>query len=246
MAGEWSAGHGPGEAQRHLADELVELLWTLREAGAAPVRAEASEAALDDESRHGQEQEGLHGRMDEAIAHAEGLGWVERSGGEVRLTEKGDQYARSLVRRHRLASQLFHAVLELGDETSAEYACKLEHLLSPEVADSVCGFLGHPRACWDGHAIPSGACCERPDAEVEPLVVPLTKFPVGVDARVVFVAARRHARVDRLAALGVVPGVVVRTHQRRPGYVLSVGETTLAVDADIAGEIYVRRTTPAE
>jgi DtxR family Mn-dependent transcriptional regulator len=229
------------EPRQDLVEELLELLWTSREAGAPPVRRDAPEAALEDETRHGQEQEGLHGRMAEAIADATRLGWVAPDGNEVRFSAAGEERARALVRRHRLAGHLFRAVLELGDDVSAEWACRLEHLLSPEVTDSVCGFLGHPRTGTDGRPIPAGPCCERPEADVEPAVVPLTKFPIGVDARVVFVASRRHARVDRLAALGLVPGVRLRLHQRRPGFVVSLGETTLALDAEIADEIYVRR-----
>lgn len=240
MIGEQRNGAGAVPHQ-DLVEEMLELVWTRREAGEAAVRREAPEAALADESGHAHGQEELHGRMAAAIARAAELGWVEREGSDVRLTERGEAHARDLVRRHRLAGHLFRAVLELGDEVSAEWACRLEHLLSPEVASSVCAFLGHPRTGRDGRPIPPGPCCERPEAEVEPLVVPLTKFPVGVDARVVFVASRRHARVDRLAALGLVPGMVFRLHQRRPGYVISFGETTLALDAEIAAEIWVRR-----
>jgi len=234
---------GQREPQQDLVEELLELLWTMREAGAEPIRRDAPERALEDESRHGQEQERLHGRMAEAIGKAVELGWVEREGPEIPLTTQGEDHARSLVRRHRLAGHLFRAVLELGDDTSAEWACRLEHLLSSEVTDSVCRFLGHPRTGHDGRPIPPGPCCERPEAELEPLVLPLTKFPVGVDARVVFVSSRRHTRVDRLAALGLIPGVVLRLHQRRPGYVVSVGETTLALDGEIAAEVYVRHAT---
>jgi DtxR family Mn-dependent transcriptional regulator len=180
--------------------------------------------------------------MAQAISQAVELGWVEREGDDVRLSAQGEERARALVRRHRLAGYLFHAVLELGDETSAEWACRLEHLLSPEVTDSVCSFLGHPRTCQHGRPIPPGPCCERPAAEVEPLVTPLAKFPVGIDARIVFVSSRRHSRIDRLAALGVIPGVRLRVHQRQPGFVVSMGETTLALDGEIAAEIYVRRT----
>ena len=42
--------------------------------------------------------------------------------------------------------------------------------------------------------------------------------------------------MDKLAALGVVPGSEVRLHQRSPAYVLDIGETTVAIDAEIASE----------
>jgi DtxR family Mn-dependent transcriptional regulator len=46
--------------------------------------------------------------------------------------------------------------------------------------------------------------------------------------------------MDRLAALGVIPGSTLRLHQRSPSYVIEVGETTIALDPEIAGEIYVK------
>lgn len=233
---------GPcGDRSRDLAEELLELVWTLRESKAPGIRRDRPESALEDESLHGQDQECLHSGMGEAVGRAEELGWIEPGKETLTFTAAGEEHARRLVRRHRLARVLLHAVLELRDEHASEQACKLEHLLSGEVTDSVCAFLGHPRTCHHGRPIPPGACCERPDAEMEPLVAPLAKFPVGIDARVVFVSSRRHALVDRLASLGVIPGVVLRLHQRRPGFVLSVGETTLAIDAEVATAIWVRR-----
>ncbi len=224
-----------------LAEELLELIWTLRERGTGGVRATAPETALGNEEFHGQDQEALHGRMAEAVADAERRGWVERREDEVALTPAGEAHARGLIRRHRLAEQLFYVVFEVGGDASEEHACRLEHLLSSEVTDSVCAFLGHPRACFHGRPIPPGPCCERPAAEIGPLVVPLPRIPIGTTARVVFVSSKKHARVDRLAAFGVTPGIVIRLHQTLPGFVVSVGETTLALDEEIAGEIYVRR-----
>ena len=47
--------------------------------------------------------------------------------------------------------------------------------------------------------------------------------------------------MDRLAALGVVPGSEIKLHQREPSYVIEIGETTIALDPEIAGEIFVKR-----
>ena len=45
----------------------------------------------------------------------------------------------------------------------------------------------------------------------------------------------------RIANLGIVPGSSVRLLQKRPSVVLEVGETTVALDTEIASELYVRR-----
>ncbi len=45
------------------------------------------------------------------------------------------------------------------------------------------------------------------------------------------------ARIDRLAALGILPGVELRVQQTRPVVVVESDETVLALDRDIAGDV---------
>jgi DtxR family Mn-dependent transcriptional regulator len=76
---------------------------------------------------------------------------------------------------------------------------------------------------------------------MKPLLASLRDLELGESGRIAFIAPKLHARLDRLAALGVVPGSQLRLHQRRPAYVVALGETTLALDDELAGEIFVRR-----
>ena len=64
---------------------------------------------------------------------------------------------------------------------------------------------------------------------------------MGQTARVVYIVPREAERLVRLSSLGLIPGVELRLVQRRPATVVAMGETTLALQSDIAGEIYVRR-----
>jgi Mn-dependent DtxR family transcriptional regulator len=78
----------------------------------------------------------------------------------VELTPRGRQRAADIIRRHRLAERLFTDSLALDSETEIEQqACKFEHILSPEATDKICTFLGHPKTCPHGAAIPRGQCC---------------------------------------------------------------------------------------
>ena len=49
------------------------------------------------------------------------------------------------------------------------------------------------------------------------------------------------ARIDRLAALGILPGVELRVQQTRPVVVVESDETVLALDRDIAGDVVALR-----
>lgn len=47
------------------------------------------------------------------------------------------------------------------------------------------------------------------------------------------------ARVDRLASLGILPGVELRLQQTRPVVVVECDETVLALERDVASDIVV-------
>jgi len=78
----------------------------------------------------------------------------------VEFTARGRQRAADVIRRHRLAERLFTESLGMVNEEEIEQqACKFEHILSPEATERICAFLGHPRTCPHGAAIPPGPCC---------------------------------------------------------------------------------------
>jgi DtxR family Mn-dependent transcriptional regulator len=158
----------------------------------------------------------------------------------VTLTSPGEAIARSIVRRHRLAEMLLTQVLALGEEITEATACQVEHILSAEVTDSVCAFLGHPPLCPHGKPIPRGDCCDLFRKEVQPLIVPLMDLRPGASGKVAFIRSLTPGRLDRVGTLGLVPGAVLRLSQRRPAVVVEIGHTTLALDREIADTVYVR------
>ncbi len=79
---------------------------------------------------------------------------------EVRLTESGARRARDVVRRHRLAERLFTDTFAIEDAEAHQQACRFEHIITPELDQRICSFLGHPKTCPHGNPIPPGPCCE--------------------------------------------------------------------------------------
>jgi DtxR family Mn-dependent transcriptional regulator len=210
-------------------EEIAEELWTLGEegrCGLADLRAQTQVAALD---------AGL-----EQLAQR---GLARLHGDQVTLTEPGRALAERQVRRHRLAEALFTTVLEVRDDRAVNRtACVMEHVLDNGLADSICAFLGHPRSCPHGKPIPPGPCCRVLARAVPPLVQPLTRLAVGEEGRIVYIAPRDRERLVQLANLGVTPGARIHLQQVRPAAVVRVGETTLALDPQVAEEIYVKPT----
>jgi DtxR family Mn-dependent transcriptional regulator len=211
-------------------EELLETVYTEREEGRSDVEAVLAHVF-----------EGhAEGKAPEDFRELERMGLVRLDGSRVTLTGEGEERAALVVRRHRLAERLFSDLLALDPEQTEQQACEFEHVLSPEATDSVCTLLGHPPACPHGKAIPPGACCAAFTRVIKPLVTGLASLPLGAKGKIVFVAPRWADRMDRLAGLGVVPGTEVRLTQRSPSLVIEAGETTLALDPEVAAEIFVK------
>jgi DtxR family Mn-dependent transcriptional regulator len=79
---------------------------------------------------------------------------------------------------------------------------------------------------------------QRPTA---PGALDLTHLEAGETAEFVGVTGTHKSRQHNLALFGLVPGARFTLQQKRPAYVVRVGETELALEADIAHEILVRR-----
>ena len=80
---------------------------------------------------------------------------------QVELTDRGKSRARDVVRRHRLAERLFKDTFRIDDHEAHTQACKFEHIISPELDERICSFLGHPTTCPHGNPIPPGECCNH-------------------------------------------------------------------------------------
>jgi len=124
-------------------DEVLEHLWDRRET-----------------STHLQSTDFTKVQWNRLIATLTRIGLVTVTDGEERFTPAGEERARNVIRRHRLAERLFMDILSIRDEVEVESsACKFEHILSEDVTERICTLLGHPVECPHGSPIPRGECC---------------------------------------------------------------------------------------
>lgn len=72
-------------------------------------------------------------------------------------------------------------------------------------------------------------------------VLSLHRAPTGVPLIVTAISVTDPLRSDRLAALGLAPGSLIEVRQRFPAFVIDVGETTIALDTELARVIEVRQ-----
>ena len=203
------------------AQELLELLWIATEEEAKPG------LAIEDTPPEG---------VDELVQAR----LVERDGEWLTLTASGRPEAAQAVRRHRLAERLLTDVLATEEARLDEHACRFEHVLVDGVDESICTLLGHPRFCPHGKPIPRGKCCRQMRESAGRLIAPLCDLQAGQGGQIAYIQMNNPRRLQKLMAMGVLPGVSIRLLRRFPSFVFEAGYSQFAVDEEIASAIYVR------
>ena len=165
---------------------------------------------------------------------------LSQDSNKIALTEKGTDYARQLIRAHRLAERLLYDVL--GGDFEAG-ACEFEHTITPELVNSICILLGHPKTCPHGSPIPQGKCCKESRRTAQSSVVPLVELKVGQSARVAYINCKSDQQLHKIDSLCIRPGTIVTLHQRYPTYVVECEGCNIAMDEQIASSICVWKGT---
>ncbi len=211
------------------AEEILETLWIKTE----------------EEKQNGVPQQDLRiegSPVSVELEQLQAAGCIAANQGGFALTGVGRPLAENVVRRHRLAERLFTDVLDAWNETNHEKACKFEHLLDRGLDDSICTLLGHPKVCPHGKRIPPGKCCHGMMPPLSSLVSPLSRLSEGQKGKVAYIYAPKMAQLQKLTAMGILPGAPISVMQTYPAYVFQAGHTQFAVDREIADAIYVRLT----
>jgi DtxR family transcriptional regulator, Mn-dependent transcriptional regulator len=71
--------------------------------------------------------------------------------------------------------------------------------------------------------------------------IPLTELRVGESGEIAQVRSRTRSRLARLGTYGVVAGVEVTLVQKKPAFIIRVGETELALDDAVAQDILLHK-----
>jgi DtxR family transcriptional regulator, Mn-dependent transcriptional regulator len=176
---------------------------------------------------------------EEDLSDLEGNGLIVRNGDNLMFTNSGKLLAEAIMRRHRLAEVLVSSILRLKDSAMEDVACKVEHSLLPEVEESICTLLGHPEICPDGKPIPRGRCCKKRLRAVGNKVVSLSELTPSQQGKITYIKPSSHSDLHQLLSLGLHPGLIVSVHRTSPVFCIKFEGTELAMDRDIADNIFV-------
>lgn len=180
------------------------------------------------------------GSVTNTLEVLEGKGLVVREPYKgVNLTAEGRKLALSVFRRHRLAERLLVDLLGMGWADSHEEACRLEHSISDEVANSIQKRLGDPKTCPHGNPIPDEKGSMAPmksDA--------LSTLENGEKAAVTMIPDETTEILRYLSTLGMTPGAKITVEEKAPfkgPMLVKVGESSYPISLDVASGIYVTR-----
>lgn len=171
-------------------------------------------------------------------------GFLEAPDPNTQLTERGCATGQDVVRRHRLAECLLRDVLGARIEDITEDACRIEHIIQQGLDEKTCILLGHPKTCPHGKPIPPGDCCRRAQEEDLREIKPLCEGKPQEEGVVAYLSTRENREIQKLMAMGILPGVRVKLIQRYPSYVFQMGYSQFTIDRELAEKIYVNWQTP--
>ncbi|HOT75548.1 MAG TPA: metal-dependent transcriptional regulator [Candidatus Wallbacteria bacterium] len=172
-------------------------------------------------------------------------GYVKRTspGGRVEFSEKGYSRAYDLTRRHRLTERLLVDVLHMDRSRVDSDACMLEHIISRELEENICTLLGHPQVCPHGSRILPGNCCKNKVSKIERVIFKLSELKHGECGRVSYIHTQANPVMHKIMSLGLVPGLTIKVHSSFPAYVVEFEQTQLALENEVAENIFVRKTS---
>jgi DtxR family Mn-dependent transcriptional regulator len=175
------------------------------------------------------------------LEELEKMGMLVKSADKTLFSSKGKHIAEGIIRRHRLAEVLVSSVLKLKNSAMERVACQVEHSLVPEVEEAMCTLLGHPEICPDGKPIPRGQCCKKGLRKIGAAVVALNELKPSERGKITYIRPGSHSNLHQLISIGLQPGVFVSVHRTNPAFCIKFENTELALDEEIAKNIFVWR-----
>ena len=157
--------------------------------------------------------------------------------GFVHLSLTGERLGRSLVRKHRIAEKVVADLFLADMNEMEELADQIEHVMSEEVEENICRILGNPENCPHNNPIPKGNSSKGLNKEYS---VALVSCHSGESGEVSHIKTEDARKLRKIMNLGLIPGSKICLIQKFPNYVFQLGNTQLAVDKELASEIFIK------
>tara|TARA_B100001094_G_scaffold294249_1_gene314747 strand:+ start:91 stop:747 length:657 start_codon:yes stop_codon:yes gene_type:complete len=123
----------------------------------------------------------------------------------VELSEKGNNLATSIIRKHRLWETFLVKKMNFNWGEVHDLAEQLEHIQSPELVDKLDSFLGFPKFDPHGEPIPTR------EGEIPAInTIPLSQLELGTQGKVMGVTIDEKSFLDYLTKLDISIGTKIK------------------------------------
>lgn len=152
----------------------------------------------------------------------------------VELTGEGYKRSSNIKRKHRLLERFLYDILKINKKKVHDEACRMEHALSDEAAESLSKLMKYPATCPDdGRTIPSAGAVEKARS--------LSDLRRREKAVVAYLDGGEEFKC-RVRSVGIREGKTVEVLTKEPfggPYVIKVGGTTISIGRAMASKIKV-------
>lgn len=158
----------------------------------------------------------------------------------VQLTNKGQNIAIDIIRRHRLAERLLTDVLDIEWDESHKEACKIEHGFTGNIVKNLEKTLNYPKTCPHGNPVPlsNGTIIDNKSE-------PITNLNPREGGVIVKITQEETDQLRYLAKLGLKPGThieVLEKNQFEGSIKIRKGVEINTVERDISSTIWIKRS----
>ncbi|MCD4753648.1 MAG: metal-dependent transcriptional regulator [Anaerolineaceae bacterium] len=155
----------------------------------------------------------------------------------VLLTKDGRKQALRVLRNHRLWECFLVRQLNQPWERVHDLACRMEHVLDPEVVEALAVYLNHPETCPHGNPIPTV------DGEVMPAnSIPLNELKPGEGGVIMSIHPESTLLLKYLAERNIKSGRYILLEDIAPlngPFTISCDSQTYVLGREIAAHIFV-------
>ncbi len=118
----------------------------------------------------------------------------------AKLSTEGEKRALKVIRRHRLWERFLTDILGMKWDKVHDEACKLEHVVSPDIERELQRMVGDADTCPHGHSIPD------PDGHIkDENYIPLLNLDQGQDMTVAAISKESPELLRRIEQIGLQP-----------------------------------------
>jgi DtxR family Mn-dependent transcriptional regulator len=155
------------------------------------------------------------------------------------LTDRGEELARTLVRRHRLAEQFLIRIIGLPWHKAHEQAELWERAISDDVESRIADILDDPATCPHGNPIPGSS-----HSVDYSLLVPLKDVGQGEEVRLRRLTEDLELDIDVMRFFeesGLMPGATIRVTRVAPDGTMNlvVNGQAVALGAHLSDNLWV-------